>query len=86
MARFNPERSQIMMGGQLFVGTQNPIMAASIAGSGIAADKALGAIQRSAAQDAISRILSGYSPPKPESMWWRAPMEARPRMAEEEQR
>jgi hypothetical protein len=86
LARMNPERSHLVMGGQLFMGYHNPVAGAAAAGTGFAADKALGALQQSRAQDAVSRVLSGYNTPRPESMWWRAPMEARPRMAEEEQR
>lgn len=76
LARFNPERSQLMMGGQIFVGTQNPIAAASMAGTGFAADKALGVLQRNAAQNVISKILAGQIEPPRSNASWRALVEA----------
>lgn len=75
-ARFNPERSQMMLGGQLFVGTQAPKTTAAIAAGGFAADKALAAIQRRAAQDVVAQILSGRIKPPPDNASWRALVEA----------
>jgi len=86
LARMNPERSHLVMGGQMYMGYHNPLVGAGMAGTGFAADKSLGALQQSRAQDAINRVLAGPGAPRsPQSAWWRAPMEAYPRMAEEEQ-
>ncbi len=75
-ARFNPERSQLVTGSTLFVGTQNPYLAAGVAGAGFAADKALGALQRKAAQDVIARILRGEIARPTTNASWRALVEA----------
>ncbi len=76
MARFNPERSQLVAGGYLAAGTQAPMSSAAIAGAGFTADKSLGALQRRAAQDVISQILSGRITPPRDTASWRALVEA----------
>jgi len=59
LARFNPERSQIMAGGQLAAGTQSPVGAISTAAAGFAADKALSAQRTRNAQRLMSSIAAG---------------------------
>jgi hypothetical protein len=76
LARFNPERSQLMTGLTIGAGFANPYVAGATAATGIAADKALAAIQRNAAQNVIARILSGQIPPPRSNASWRALVEA----------
>ena len=78
-ARFNPERSQLMTGATMGASFANAPLAIGVAGGGMAADKALAAIQRKAAQDVISRILSGQIPRPRDNMSWRALVEAQAR-------
>ncbi len=77
LARFNPERSQLMTGLTIGAGFANPWIAGGTAATGMAADKALGAVQRKAAQDVISQILSGRIPRPQSNAAWRALVEAR---------
>lgn len=76
IGRFNPERSQLVTGGTVFLGTQNPALAAGVAGAGFAADKAQSAIQRRATQDLIARILRGEVQRPTTANNWRALLEA----------
>lgn len=79
-ARFNPERSQLVAGSQLAMGAaMSPGAALATAGIGFASDKALARIQRQAAQDVISQILSGNIAPPPSKAAWRSLIEARMR-------
>lgn len=76
LARFNPERSQLMTGLTIGAGFQNPLAAGGVAATGFAADKALALIQRKAAQDVMSRILSGQIARPRDTTAWRALVEA----------
>ncbi len=62
LARFNPERSQIMAGGQLALSTQTPAGAIATAAGGFAADKLLSAQRTRAAQRLMQGIASGQPP------------------------
>lgn len=77
MARFNPERSQLMTGMTIGAGLQNPYVAGGVAFGGYAADKTLGVVQRKAAQDVITQILAGRIRPPKDATSWRAMVEAR---------
>ncbi len=62
VARFNPERSQIMAGGQLALSTQTPAGAIATAAGGFAADKLLSAQRTQAAQRLMQGIAAGQPP------------------------
>ena len=59
IARFNPARSQLTAGGTLGAALYDPLTAASVAGSGFAADKLQQALRKKATQQLISGMLSG---------------------------
>ena len=64
IARFNPERSQITTGLTIAGATANPAAAATTAGAGFAADRALSAMRRADAQRLTQQIGSGRLPPE----------------------
>ncbi len=66
IARFNPERSQLIAGGALGYGATSPeslAVTAPIMAAGYGADKLLSAQRQRAAQQAVSGLLSGTTPP-----------------------
>lgn len=79
LARFNPERSQLMTGATIGASISNPLAAGAVALTGLAADKALGVVQRKAAQDVIAKILAGQIQPPKNNVQWRALVEAQAR-------
>jgi hypothetical protein len=71
MARFNPERSQLVTAGTAFAAGTNPILAATVSGAGFAADKLQGALRGRAANRLVSDIAAGTLQPVPPNMAWR---------------
>jgi hypothetical protein len=66
MAKFNPQRSQIMAGGAFAGSIAKPEIAIPIAGAGYAADKLQSLIRRQSAERAMSGLLTGTTPgPQP---------------------
>ena len=84
VARLNPQRNAFMAnvmaggatGGLISGSPATAAATAGMAGTGFAADKAMGALQRRAAQDLISRILRGEVERPTSSTKWRAMLEA----------
>ena len=74
IARFNPERSQIMAGGVVAGSVAKPEVALPLAATGFAADKLQAMLRQRAAQQAMSGLLSGTTPPPTQSMNWRGLM------------
>lgn len=62
VARFNPERSQITTGLTIAGAAANPAAAATTAGAGFAADRALSAMRRADAERLVRQIGSGRLP------------------------
>jgi hypothetical protein len=78
-ARFNPARNQLVSGLTIGASLTNPTAAmitGGVAGTGLAADAALGRIQRKAAENVVSQILSGTIPQPRSNASWRALVEA----------
>lgn len=78
-ARFSPARNQLVSGLTVGASLSNPVAAMSVggvAGAGLAADAALGRIQRQAAQNVVSQILAGSVPQPRSNTAWRALVEA----------
>lgn len=71
-ARFNPERSQLVAAGTVGAGMANPALGVGIGLGGFAADKALGAFRRQAAQQLVRDVASGNLKPEEVSMAYRA--------------
>jgi len=66
MAKFNPQRSQIMAGGAFAGSIAKPEIALPIAGAGFAADKLQSFLRKQAADQAVSGLLTGTTPgPQP---------------------
>jgi hypothetical protein len=66
MAKFNPQRSQIMAGGAFAGSIAKPEIAIPIAGAGFAADKLQSLLRRQSAENAMSGLLTGTTPgPQP---------------------
>ena len=59
VARFNPQRNQIVAGGTLGAAFVDPISACLVSGSGFAADKMQQAMRSKQTQKLISDMLSG---------------------------
>ena len=59
VARFNPQRNQIVAGGTLGAAFVDPLTASLVAGSGFAADKMQQAMRSKQTQELISGMLSG---------------------------
>lgn len=83
LARFNPERSQLAVGGLTFTAASNPALAATIAGGGFAADKALGALRQAASNRLVNQIASGTLPPEQINMAYRALLSSVPQEPKE---
>lgn len=66
MAKFNPQRSQIMAGGAFAGSIAKPEVALPIAGLGYGADKLQSFLRKQAAEQAVSGLLTGTTPgPQP---------------------
>jgi len=66
MAKFNPQRSQIMAGGAFAGSIAKPEIAIPIAVGGFAADKLQALLRRQSAENAMSGLLTGTTPgPQP---------------------
>lgn len=70
LAAFNPLRSKIAAAAGAYTATSNPIMAGSVAATGLGADLAQGMLRRGAAQEAINRIASGATQPGPSDLYF----------------
>lgn len=71
LARFNPERSQLVTAGTAFAAGTNPALAATVSGAGFAADKLQSALRQRAANRLISDVATGNLPQLPPNMAWR---------------
>lgn len=71
MAKFNPQRSQIMAGGAFAGSIAKPEIALPIAAAGFGADKLQALLRRQAADKAISGLLTGTTPPPQPSYYGR---------------
>lgn len=71
LARFNPERSQLVTAGTAFAAGTNPALAIGVSGTGFAADKLQGMLRQRAANRLISDIAQGSLPTMPPNMAWR---------------
>jgi len=71
LARFNPERSQLVTAGTAFAAGTNPVLAAAVGGTGYTADKLQGLLRSRAAERLVSDIASGTLQPLPPNMAWR---------------
>lgn len=71
LARFNPERSQLVTAGTAFAAGTNPLLAAGVSGAGFAADKLQSALRQRAANRLVSDIATGNLPQLPANMAWR---------------
>lgn len=72
LARFNPERNQIVAGGQAaFALGGNPLLSLGTAAGGFAADKYLGATRSKAVEQLIRNTASGNIPNASARMGWR---------------
>jgi hypothetical protein len=67
MAQFSPLRSKLAAAGGAYTFSQSPVLGASVAGGGLAADLAQGALRRRAAELATRQIASGVSRATPTS-------------------
>ena len=71
LARFNPERSQLVTAGTAFAAGTNPVLAAAVGGTGYTADKLQGLLRSRAAERLVSDIAAGTLQPLPANMAWR---------------
>lgn len=71
LARFNPERSQLVTAGTAFAATANPAAAVAVSGAGYGADKLQGLLRSQAANRLVSDIAQGTIPTVPPNMAWR---------------
>jgi hypothetical protein len=71
LARFNPERSQLVTAGTAFTAGTNPALAAAVSGTGFAADKLQSAMRQRSLNRLISDVSQGTLPQIPENMAWR---------------
>ena len=71
LARFNPERSQLVTAGTAFAAGTNPALAATVSGAGFAADKLQSALRQRAVNRLISDVATGRLPEVPPGMAWR---------------
>jgi hypothetical protein len=71
MAKFNPERSQIVAGGALVGATTRPEIAIPVAAAGFTADKLQGFLRSRAGQQLVNQVASGTLQPIPSNMAWR---------------
>lgn len=71
MAKFNPQRSQLMAGGAFAGSIAKPEIAIPIAAAGFGADKLQALLRRQAADKAVSGLLTGTTPPPQPSYYGR---------------
>lgn len=71
LGKFNPERSQLAMGGVIAGATVRPEIAFPLAATGFGADKAQGFLRNRAGQQLVNKIASGTLQPIPQNMSWR---------------
>lgn len=71
LGKFNPERSQLAMGGVIAGATVRPEIAFPLAATGFGADKAQGFLRNRAGQQLVNKIASGTLQPVPQNMAWR---------------
>jgi len=71
MARFNPERSQLVTAGTAFTAGTNPALALAVSGGGFAADKLQSALRQRAMTRLMSDIAGGTLPEIPPNMAFR---------------
>lgn len=71
LARFNPERSQLVTAGTAFAAGTNPLAAAGVSGIGYAADKLQGLLRGTAANRLVSDIAQGAIPEVVPNTAWR---------------
>lgn len=71
LGKFNPERSQLAMGGVIAGATVRPEIALPLAATGLGADKAQGFLRNRAGQQLVNQIASGTLQPVPQNMAWR---------------
>lgn len=71
MGQFNPARSKLSAAAYGLGATQNPTVAAALAGGGFAADTVQGLLRRRAAQLAANTIASGAAGPKAPNLAYR---------------
>jgi hypothetical protein len=76
LARFNPQRSQLMTAGYLGASLGVSPYALGLAGVGLASDVGLRKLQQQAAKNVISEIASGKIPQPRSDQAWRALVEA----------
>lgn len=70
-SQFSPLRSKLAAAGGAYAFSQNPALAAGVAGTGLAADYTQSVLRRRAAQMAANRIASGQTAPLPENLAYR---------------
>lgn len=71
VARFNPERSQLVTAGTAFAAGANPVAAGVTAAAGFGADRLLSAQRQAATNRLISNIATGTIPEIPPTLSWR---------------
>ena len=71
MAKFNPQRSQIMAGGAFAGSIAKPEIAIPIAAAGFGADKLQALLRRQAAEKTVGGLLTGTTPPPQPSYYGR---------------
>ena len=71
MARFNPERSQLVTAGTAFTAGTNPALALAVSGGGYAADKLQSALRQQAMTRLMSDVAGGTLPEIPPNMAFR---------------
>ena len=71
MAKFNPQRSQIMAGGAFAGSIAKPEIALPIAAAGYGADKLQALLRKQSADRAVSGLLTGTTPPPAPSYYTR---------------
>lgn len=71
LARFNPERSQLVTAGTAFTAGTNPALAVAVSGTGFAADKLQSAMRQQSLTRLISDISQGSLPQIPPNMAFR---------------
>ena len=71
MARFNPERSQLVTAGTAFTAGTNPALALAVSGGGYAADKLQSALRQQAMTRLMSDVAAGTVPEIPPNMAFR---------------
>lgn len=71
LSKFNPERSQLAMGGAIAGATMRPEIALPLAAAGFGADKLQGLLRSREGAELVNRVASGALQPIPQNMAWR---------------